>query len=68
MSREQKEQKEKKKPKGVEMLHGGSGTPFGGTVSYGGPTLEQVHLSKGLWLRDEEAPELVPPQRRCSHE
>lgn len=55
-----------KKARGVEVLHGGAGTALRGTVAYGGPMPEQVHLLKELWPRDEETPELVPPQRDCS--
>ena len=55
-----------KKARGVEALHGGAGTPLRGTVACGGPMSEQVLLLKGLWPRDEEMPEVVPPQRDCS--
>lgn len=55
--------KRNKKVRGVKVLHGGGGTPPSGTVAYRGTVPEQVSLLKGLWSRDEEIPELVPPQR-----
>lgn len=52
-----------KKARGVEVLHSGAGTPLRQTTAYGRPMLEKAHLLKGWWPRDEEMPELVPPQR-----
>lgn len=56
-----------KKARGVEVLHGAASTLLRGTVAYGRPMPEKVHLLKGWWSRDEEMPELVPSQRDCSY-
>lgn len=55
-----------KNARGEVVLHGGAGVPFRATTARGEPTPEQLHLLTGLWPRDEEMPEPVPPKRDCS--